>query len=380
MNAVVAAAASLTAGVLAIVNGQPITRADLERALRQDQQQAYHDAMEDLHDAEHSAVRDYLGRQAVERDARKQRTPPDSIYARVMAQDFDQFDPNLRHRIQQEREHVYEIERAALDDLIEKSLLEKAARDRGMTTEELTKSFASHVAPVTKQDIDFIKAYEASKQEASATVAPGEGRLEAAIRSARIEQMRMAVIDSVRAGEKVDSRLSPPRTVVSTAGASVVGSPKAPIQIVVFTDFECPFCLEMEQTLSRIRSRYGDRVVLFYFNFPLPTHQNARPAAIAALCAGAQGRYSAYHDLLFSHQQDLAHADYAGWAESAGLDRKAFEKCRLSGALDKRVDQDIREGIAAGVNGTPTFLVNGRLVPDGDNLEQVVAEEAAIAQ
>lgn len=380
MNAVVTAAASLTAGVLALVNGQPITRADLDRALRQDQQQAYREATDDLRDAEHAAVRDYLGRQAVDRDAGKQRTPSDSIYARVMARDFERFDPNLRHRIQQERERVYEIERSALDAMIEKSLLEKAARARGMTSEELTRSFESRVAPVTKQDIDFIKAYEASKQGATATVAPGEARLEAAIRNARIEQVRMAVIDSVRDRETIDSRLSPPRAIVSTANASVVGSPSAPIHIVVFTDFECPYCLEMEQTLSRIRGRYGDRVALFYLNFPLPTHENARPAAIAALCAGAQGRYAAYHDLLFSHQQDLARADYAGWAESAGLDRKAFEACRLSGTMDKRVDQDIREGIAAGVNGTPTFLVNGRLVADGDNLEQVVAEEAAIPQ
>jgi protein-disulfide isomerase len=379
MNAVVTAAASLTT-VLALVNGQPITRADLERALRQDQKQAYQDATEDLLDAEHAAVRDFLGRQAVDRDAKKQRAPADSIYARVMARDFDRFDPNLRHRIQQERERVYEIERSALDAMIEKSLFEKAARARGMTSEELTRSFAGRVAPVTKQDVAFIKAYESSKDEASATVAPGEARLEAAIRNARIEQMRAAVIDSMREQEKVDSRLPAPRAIVSTTGASVVGSPTAPIHIVVFTDFECPYCLEMEQTLSRIRERYRDRVALFYLNFPLPSHQNARPAAIAALCAGAQGRYAAYHDLLFSHQQDLGRADYAGWAEGAGLDRKAFEACRLSGAMDKRVDQDIREGIAAGVNGTPTFLVNGRLVADGDNLEQVVAEEAAIAQ
>src|SRR5262249_50104419 len=137
-------------------------------------------------------------------------------------------------------------------------------------------------------------------------------------------------------------------------------SPSAPVRIVVFTDFECPFCLESEPALREIREKYKDRVVTYFFNFPIPDHPNARPAAIAALCAAAQGRYAAYHDLLFSHQGDLKNADYAAWAESLGLDRRAFEACRASGDPGRRVDQDIREGIAAGVLQTPTFLVNGR--------------------
>ena len=132
-----------------------------------------------------------------------------------------------------------------------------------------------------------------------------------------------------------------------------------------------------EQTLSHLREQYGDRVAVYYLNYPLPNHVHARPAAIAAMCAAAQGRYDAYHHLLFSHQQDLAHADYAAWAAEAGLDRTAFENCQASGAPEQRVEQDIREGIAAGVGGTPTFLVNGRLVKDAESLANVVAEEAA---
>ena len=380
MNVLVAAAASMAAEVLAVVNGSPITRADLESALRDSQQQAYHEALADLKDTEHAAVRDYLGRQTVDRESGRQHAPADSIYARVMAKDFERFDPNLRNRIQQEREQVFSMERSVLEDLIRKKLFETAARARGMTPEELTASLERRVAPVTKSDVDFIKAYEAGKQDVSATVAPGEQRLEAAIHGARVEQLRMAVIDSVRGSMSVQSHLPPPRVVVSTANASVVGPPSAPIRIVIFTDFECPYCLEMEQTLTHLRQRYGDRIALYYLNYPGPAHKYARPAAIAALCAAAQGRYAAYHDILFAHQHDLDHADYAAWAGIAGLDRKAFEACRASGAMEARVDQDIREGIAAGVASTPTFLVNGRLVADGESLERVVAEEATLTQ
>lgn len=377
MIALFAATVVLAAEVVAVVNGKPITRADLERALGDAERQAYSDARADLQDAEHSAVRDFLGRQAVEREAQAQHVATDSIYARAMAGNFDRFDPNLRNRIQQQREQVFRAERAALDRLVQQQLFEAAARERGMTPEALTHKLEGRVAPVKKTDLDFIKAYEASKQEVSATVPPGEQRLETAIHNARIEQLRMGVIDSMRSRARIESRLQAPRVVVATAGAPRIGPASAPIQIVIFTDFECPYCLEAEQTLAHLREKYGDRLAVHYLNFPLPAHPHAKPAAIAAMCAAAQGRFEAFHHLLFSRQQDLAHADYAAWAAEAGLDRAAFETCQASGEPTQRVEQDIREGIAAGVDGTPTFLVNGRLVKDAESLPEIVAEEAA---
>jgi len=187
------------------------------------------------------------------------------------------------------------------------------------------------------------------------------------------------MIDSVRTHGLVGSRLSAPRVAVSTAGASIVGPATAPVRIVVFTDFECPYCLESERTLALLRQKYGDRIALYYLNFPLPSHPNARPAAVASECAATLGRYAPYHDALFAHQQDLAHAHYAAWAAAAGLDRAKFKACLASGDLDKRVDQDIREGIAAGVDGTPTFVINGRMVTKNEQLIEVVAEEVSAA-
>ena len=369
--------ALLASEVLAVVNGKPITRQDLESALNEGQRQEYRQAVSDLRDFEHAAVRDYLGSQAIEREAKERNTAADSVYARAMVGDFNHFDAALRNRIQQQRERVFATERATLDDLVQKRLFEAAAQSKGMTASELTHRLESQVAPVTKSDLDFIKAYEGSKQDVSATVAPGEQRLEAALRSARVEQLRQAVIDSLRRVAKIESNLTPPRVAVSTAGATRLGSPTAPVRIVVFTDFECPYCRESELTLSHIRQQYGDRVAVYYFNFPLPTHPNAQPAAAAAVCAAAQGKYEAYHDLLFSHQEDLGHADYAAWAQAAGLDRATFEKCQSSNIPKRRIEQDIREGIAAGVAATPTFLVNGRLARDNEALQVIVAEELA---
>src|SRR5207237_2627087 len=140
---------------------------------------------------------------------------------------------------------------------------------------------------------------------------------------------------------------APPRVSVPTGSAPVIGLPSARVHIVVFTDFECPYCLEGEQVLSQIRKQYGDKVALYYFNYPLPSHPHAREAAVAASCAAAQGRFAAYHDLLFAHTEDLAHADYGAWAGMLGLERAAVEACRTSGEASRGVEQEIREGRAA---------------------------------
>ncbi|HKS23816.1 MAG TPA: thioredoxin domain-containing protein [Thermoanaerobaculia bacterium] len=363
--------------VLATVNGVAIHRSDVVNSLADPARQSYADALDDLRDLEHAAVRDYAGRQTIEREAKESKTTTDAIYDRILAADYDRFDANLRNRISQQRERIFTAERQSLDELIQKRLLEDAARAKGMTLEELNRSLANRVAPVTKADVDFIKAYEASKTRASESAPPGDARLEAAIRDARIEQMKEALIAETRSQAKIESHLAPPRVTLSTEGVPAVGPSNAPVRVVVFTDFECPYCKESEGTLKRIAAQYGNRVAFYFRNYPLPNHLYAMPSAIASVCAAEQGRYLAYHDLLFAHSEELKNADYAQWAETAGLDRAKFEQCRQSPEARKRVEADIREGVGAGVAGTPTFFVNGRLVRDAGTLRAVVAEEAA---
>src|SRR5204862_22171 len=136
--------------VLATVNGVAIRRGDLVKALDDRARQGYVDAADDLRDLEHSAVRDYLGRQAIEREAKETRTTPDAIYDRVLAADYERFEPNLRNRIAQQRERIFTAERQALDELIRKTLLAQAAKAKGMTVEELDRSLANQAPPVTK--------------------------------------------------------------------------------------------------------------------------------------------------------------------------------------------------------------------------------------
>lgn len=373
--AAVAVASNNPDEVLATVNGVPITRREVQAALPDSSRRGYDEAVDDLLDVEHSAVRDYMGRQCIAAQAEKEKTTTAVIYERELATDYAKFDANMRNRIEQQRERIYNAERITLDELIRARLLEQAARAKGMSVEEFNRSLEKDVAPVTKADTDFIVAYENSKANVS-NVPPGPQRLEAAIRAARIEQKREAAIASIRSSAVLQTKLEPPRVAIPLANASVAGSPDAPVKLVVFTDFECQYCKESEPAVARLRRQYGDRIAIFFKNYPLPNHLYGRPAAIAALCAGEQGRYFEMHDLLFAHQSDLAHADYGAWAGEVGVDRARFDQCVASAAVSKRVDQDIRDGVAAGVSGTPAFFVNGRLVRDLAQLQAVVAEEA----
>src|SRR5207237_8680819 len=133
-------------------------------------------------------------------------------------------------------------ERRSLDDGIRKTLLAQAAKAKGMTVEELERSLANQAPPVTKADVDFIRAYEASKQKASESAAPGEARLEAAIRAARVEQMKEALLAEARAHAAIESHLAPPRGTLSIADAPMAASPSAPLRIAHFADFACPVC------------------------------------------------------------------------------------------------------------------------------------------
>lgn len=155
-----------------------------------------------------------------------------------------------------------------------------------------------------------------------------------------------------------------PRLVrVETEGRPSRGPSDAPVVIVEFTDYACPFCRRhADSTLTPLLRRYGDRIHYVVRNFPIPSlHPDAPAAAEAAECAADQGRFWPYHDRLF----DLPSHDrpsLVSLARAVGLDDRRFARCLDRGEKAAVVARDMREGVAAGVTGTPTFFVNGRPV------------------
>jgi protein-disulfide isomerase len=146
---------------------------------------------------------------------------------------------------------------------------------------------------------------------------------------------------------------------------AVEGDADAPVTIVEFSDYECPFCERFySQTLGQIREEYVDtgKVKIVFRDYPLPFHAQAQKAAEAAECAGEQGKYYEMHDLLFEKGVAGGVSSFKGFASEIGLDTSAFDSCLDSGEMAAEVLRDMQDGQAAGVQGTPGFIINGQLV------------------
>jgi protein-disulfide isomerase len=158
------------------------------------------------------------------------------------------------------------------------------------------------------------------------------------------------------------NRYDPDRKVELPVGESPVrGSPMAPVTIVEFSDFECPFCAAAHPVLEQIVEESGGKVRLVFKQFPLDAHPNARAAARAAIAAGKQGKFWEMHDRLFEHQDALEPHQLEGHAKALGLDTERFGEDMESEATERRIEEDRALGRRVGVRGTPSIFINGRL-------------------
>lgn len=143
---------------------------------------------------------------------------------------------------------------------------------------------------------------------------------------------------------------------------AILGDPNAPITIIEFSDYECPFCAKFHATTyQQLKQKYIDTGVakLIYRDFPLGFHANAQKAAEAAECAGEQDRYYEMHDTLFTRGVGGGVDSFKQYAEDLGLDTEAFNECLDSGQMQLEVSRDAIDGAQVGVSGTPAFFVNG---------------------
>jgi len=174
---------------------------------------------------------------------------------------------------------------------------------------------------------------------------------------------REMLVANMRRNFKVTTFLDPLRTDVATAGYPSRGPANAPVTIVEFADFECPFCGGFYPTLKLVEKNYADKVRLVYRQFPIPTiHPNAQKAAEASLCANDQRKFWEFYDSLFSDQSHLDIASLKQRAQALGLNTATFNTCLDSGSQAATIQKDRDEAQKIGVNSTPTVFINGRLL------------------
>lgn len=166
---------------------------------------------------------------------------------------------------------------------------------------------------------------------------------------------------------------------INTKGAPFQGPANAPVAVVVFSDFQCPYCAKVGTLLNFILERNPGKVKVAYKHFPLPFHKFARAAAVAAVAAQRQGKFWKFHDILFKHGHELDNNKILELAKEAGLDLERFKADIAAPNLDARVAQDIADGAEAGVRGTPTIFVNGRTLKERspEGLQALIEQELA---
>lgn len=164
---------------------------------------------------------------------------------------------------------------------------------------------------------------------------------------------------------------------IDTKDAPFKGAEKAPVELVLFSDFQCPYCSRVTPLLEEVRKAYPTNVKIVFKNFPLQSHQVALPAAIAAMAAHRQGKFWQMHDKIFANNSSLSPDKFTAFAQEIGLNMEQFAKDSADPAVRMRVQQDLQNGIQAGVRGTPTLFVNGRRVNQRslDGIKAMIDEE-----
>jgi protein-disulfide isomerase len=204
-----------------------------------------------------------------------------------------------------------------------------------------------------------------------------------ALRQRETSRLESEFKDRLVAESGLTVKLDPPRVDVPLdADDPSTGPADAPVTLVEFADYQCPFCTRAQETVKRVRETYGDTVRLVVKQLPLPMHPQARGAAEAALCAQQQGEFWKMHEWLFANRDKLAPEQLKAQAKALGLDAEKFGTCLDSHQEASRVDADLAEASAVGANATPTFFVNGRLVRGAqpfDAVAEIINEELARA-
>ena len=254
---------------------------------------------------------------------------------------------------------------AALDSVVRDRLFQAESKKTGKTPEQLL------VAEVQG-------GVEPSEVEIAAWYKDNPGR----VGGRTLDQVRSQIADYLRgerraeAGRKLEQRLwsehrvsiafQPYRIQFANGDAPTLGNANAPVTLVEFSDFQCPYCRAVAPTLKQVAEKFGDKVQIVYRQFPITSlHPFAFKAAEASLCAHEQGKFWELHDSMFGDQTKLAVSDLKQTARRLGMDGKKFDGCLDSGRYVEQVQNDLKEGQRIGVDGTPAMYINGTYVDGG---------------
>jgi protein-disulfide isomerase len=274
-------------------------------------------------------------------------------------------------------EQLYALKKQQVDVLVARRLMEAEAKRRGVTPEAFEEAeVTSRIGTVTDAEIDAF--VEANRARLRGDVTQLRPQIRDFLREQKVEARREAVVGQLRSAAKVDVRLAAPapfRASVDVEGAPVRGTAEAPITIVEYSDFHCPFCRRVQPTLNTLLDKYKGQVRLVYKHLPLDgLHPQARRVSEASWCAAQQDRFWQFHDAVYADAStDASDATLSRLASTAGLDAGRFTSCLANPEAKAAVQRDVTQGEALGLSSTPGFFINGREVRGAQPIDAFIA-------
>jgi protein-disulfide isomerase len=264
-----------------------------------------------------------------------------------------------------------DLKRKALESMTEEYLVQQAADHDKLSVPDYLKKEYSGKNGVT--DAEAKAFYDKNKGQGT----PPFDQLKPKI----LEMMnRQALLERLHKNQPVKILLEAPRVVVDSSGHPALGAKDAPVTIVEFTDFQCPYCKATQGTLKQLHDKYGDKIRLVHMDYPLPFHSHSLDAAKGARCANEQGKFWPFHDALFADQSKLAPADLKATAKTLGMNTTKFDTCFDSAKYDSQIKADQAAGEKVGVDGTPAFFIDGRALTGAQpapKFEELIDDELA---
>ena len=278
--------------------------------------------------------------------------------------------------LSEQRERLYHLQKQKLEEYVDAVLLTREAKKKGVSVATLLdQEVHSKIMPITDDEIEVF--YSSNQSRLGMDLKEAREQIREFLRVKKIEIQKTLYLKSLRSNSRIETYLKPPplfRAEVPIMGAPSKGPEYAPVTIVKFEDFQCPFCKQFQPTVAELLSRYNGKIRLVHKDLPLDNiHPQARRAAEAARCADEQGKFWSYHDILYANYPKVSEESLKNLAKEAGLDVNAFNRCLSSDKFKAAVQQDLIDGAKLGVTGTPTFFINGREISGNQPLEILAA-------
>jgi protein-disulfide isomerase len=294
---------------------------------------------------------------------------------------FEEMEKRAAKDLYQLRQEEYDTRRQAIEAIVFERLLQKEAKRRGLTVAELTRAEVNDkLKPVTPDEV--AATYERAKPRLGGrSLEQVRPDIEAALRQQREAQRRSELRSELLAAAKVQVKLEAPRVPIEIPpNTPVVGPADAPITVIEYSDYQCPYCHKAQESVDQVMAKYAGKVRFVHQEYPLSFHPRAFAASLAARCADEQGKFWDFHRNLMLSPGSFEDDDLQKRATALGLDAGKLQACVASGKYDPVVKAALDAGTAVGVNSTPTFFINGRRVTGAlpfETFRQVIDEELA---